>query len=55
MEGESSGLAWGVWLNVSDDVAVKISARAVSSEDLTGAGGFTSKVIHLHAWQLSGC
>lgn len=38
-----SGLAGWVWLRFSCEVAVK--TWATSSEVLTGAGGFTSKVM----------
>lgn len=42
-----SGLARGFWLRVSQVAADKMSARALSSEGLTGAGESNSKMAHV--------
>ena len=38
--------AWIVWLRVSYEIALKLLAKTTVSEDLTEAGGSTSKIIH---------
>lgn len=45
-----SCLAGWLWLRVFCEVAVKLSVKAVVSEDLTGAKGFASKLTH-GCWQ----
>ena len=43
-----SKLAEGFWLRVPQEVTVKTSARAASSEGSTGAGGAASKLVPSH-------
>lgn len=43
-----SKLAEGFWLRVPQEVTVKTSARAASSEGSTGVGGAASKLVPSH-------
>lgn len=54
-ELESGLLVW-FWLGVIEEVSVKLWPGLWSSEDLTGAGGSTSKVVRSLGWRAgAGC
>lgn len=50
-----SGLLGWFQIGISFEISVKMSPGLWSSEELTGAGRSTSKVISTHTWQATHC